>query len=72
MDCLRERRFAAICRKLALVLRTLARNRPAMLTLYHCRNARSFRALWALEEMGLPYKLHTLPFPPRHRHEGMH
>lgn len=43
-----------------------------MLTLYHCKNARSFRALWALEEMGLPYKLHVLPFPPRHRHEGMH
>ncbi|MCX7284221.1 MAG: glutathione S-transferase [Novosphingobium sp.] len=44
----------------------------AMLTLYHCHNARSFRALWALEEMGLPYALHVLPFPPRKRHEGMH
>lgn len=43
-----------------------------MLTLYHCANARSFRALWALEEMGLPYALHVLPFPPRKRHEGMH
>ena len=43
-----------------------------MLTLYHCHNARSFRALWALEEMGLPYELHVLPFPPRKRHEGMH
>ena len=43
-----------------------------MLTLYHCHNARSFRALWALEEMGLPYALHVLPFPPRKRHEGMH
>lgn len=61
-----------MCRKLALVLRTLSRNPRAMLTLYHCKNARSFRALWALEEMGLPYRLHTLPFPPRHRHEGMH
>lgn len=43
-----------------------------MLTLYHCTNARSFRALWALEEMGLPYDLHVLPFPPRKRHENMH
>lgn len=43
-----------------------------MLTLYHCHNARSFRALWALEEMGLPYALHVLPFPPRKRHDGMH
>ena len=36
-----------------------------MIELYHCDDARSFRALWALEEMGLPYKLHLLPFPPR-------
>ncbi len=36
-----------------------------MIKLYHCRDARSFRALWALEEMGLPYRLHLLPFPPR-------
>jgi glutathione S-transferase len=36
-----------------------------MIELYHCANARSFRALWALEEMGLEYKLHLLPFPPR-------
>jgi len=36
-----------------------------MIELYHCKNARSFRALWALEELGLPYKLHMLPFPPR-------
>ncbi len=33
--------------------------------LYHCKGARSFRCLWALEEMGLPYELETLPFPPR-------
>lgn len=38
-----------------------------MIELYHCANARSFRALWALEEMGLAYKLHLLPFPPRIR-----
>lgn len=36
-----------------------------MIELYHCRDARSFRALWALEELGLAYKLHTMPFPPR-------
>ena len=33
--------------------------------LYHCKGARSLRCLWALEEMGLPYELETLPFPPR-------
>ena len=36
-----------------------------MIELYHCHDARSFRALWALEEAGLPYRLHMLPFPPR-------
>ena len=36
-----------------------------MIELYHCHAARSFRALWALEEMALPYRLHLLPFPPR-------
>lgn len=41
-----------------------------MIELYHCTDARSFRALWALEELGLPYRLHVLPFPPRvHRPE---
>jgi glutathione S-transferase len=33
--------------------------------LYHCPQARSFRPLWMLEEMRLPYKLTLLPFPPR-------
>jgi glutathione S-transferase len=33
--------------------------------LWHCVNARSFRALWALEELGIPYELDVLPFPPR-------
>jgi glutathione S-transferase len=28
-------------------------------------SARSFRPLWMLEELGLPYKLKILPFPPR-------
>lgn len=34
-------------------------------TLYHCAGARSFRVLWTLEELGLPYELRVLPFPPR-------
>jgi glutathione S-transferase len=34
--------------------------------LYHCVDARSFRALWALEEVGAPYELKMLPFPPRY------
>lgn len=33
--------------------------------LWHCHNARSLRALWVLEEMGLDYELETMPFPPR-------
>lgn len=33
--------------------------------LWHCRGARSLRALWALEEMGLEYESHIMPFPPR-------
>jgi glutathione S-transferase len=36
-----------------------------MIRLYHCVSARSFRPLWALEELGLPYELLMLPFPPR-------
>jgi len=35
------------------------------MTLYHCVSARSFRPLWMLEELGLPYELKVLPFPPR-------
>ncbi len=38
-----------------------------MITLYHCMNARSFRPLWAMTEMGLPVELKMLPFPPRFR-----
>ncbi len=34
-----------------------------MNTLYHCAAARSFRPLWTLEELGLPYELKMLPFP---------
>ncbi|MFM5950719.1 MAG: glutathione S-transferase family protein [Novosphingobium sp.] len=40
------------------------------LHLYHCADARSFRALWALEELGLDYDLTLMPFPPRFRFEG--
>jgi glutathione S-transferase len=36
-----------------------------MITLYHCAAARSFRPLWMLEELKLPYDLKMLPFPPR-------
>jgi glutathione S-transferase len=36
-----------------------------MITLYHCFSARSFRALWTLQEIGLPCELKMLPFPPR-------
>ncbi|MBU6372962.1 MAG: glutathione S-transferase family protein [Alphaproteobacteria bacterium] len=38
-----------------------------MIELYHCADARSFRVLWTLEELRLPYTLHLLPFPPRVR-----
>lgn len=41
-----------------------------MIKLYHCEDARSFRALWALEELGLPYELEMMPFPPRARVPG--
>src|SRR5258708_2162004 len=39
--------------------------RNDMITLYHCQAARSLRRLWMLKEMGLPYDLKMLPFPPR-------
>lgn len=35
------------------------------LKLFHCWGARSFRPLWTLEELGVPYSLEMLPFPPR-------
>ncbi|MFT5483691.1 MAG: glutathione S-transferase [Halieaceae bacterium] len=38
--------------------------------LWHCKDARSLRPLWALEEMGLEYELETMPFPPRFFVEG--
>ncbi|MEK7345336.1 MAG: glutathione S-transferase family protein [Pseudomonadota bacterium] len=36
-----------------------------MIVLHHCVSARSLRPLWMLEELGLPYELRLLPFPPR-------
>ena len=38
-----------------------------MIELYHSPDARSFRVLWALEELEAEYELHLLPFPPRAR-----
>ena len=37
---------------------------PMLMKLYHCKDARSFRALWALEELGLDYELINMEFPP--------
>ena len=36
-----------------------------MIELHRCVSARSFRPLWMLEEIGAPYALTVLPFPPR-------
>ncbi len=38
--------------------------------LYHCKGARSVRPLWTLEEMGIPFELESMPFPPRALREG--
>ena len=38
--------------------------------LYHCKNSRSLRPLWTLEEMQLDYELVTMNFPPRFEHNG--
>jgi len=38
--------------------------------LWHCHDARSLRALWALEEMQLDYELEVMQFPPRFLHAG--
>ena len=35
------------------------------ITLYHSRDARSFRCLWALEELSIQYNLVNMAFPPR-------
>lgn len=36
-----------------------------MMELWHCKDSRSLRPLWALEELGVDYRLHVLAFPPR-------
>src|SRR5258706_15632097 len=51
--------------KAALLTMRDGGRRNDMITLYHCDGARSFRPLWMLEELGLPYELKMLPFPPR-------
>jgi glutathione S-transferase len=38
-----------------------------MTTVYYAPNARSLRVLWALEEMGAPYDVSRVQFPPRQR-----
>jgi glutathione S-transferase len=38
--------------------------------LYHSSGSRGLRALWTIEEMGLPCELVLLPFPPRHKAAG--
>jgi len=38
--------------------------------LYHCKNSRSLRPLWTLEELGLDFELVTMAFPPRLEHKG--
>ncbi len=38
--------------------------------LYHCAGARSLRALWAIEELGLDCELIVMPFPPRKQVAG--
>lgn len=43
----------------------MAAAHAASITLYHSAGARSFRPLWTLEALGLPYELRMLPFPPR-------
>lgn len=38
--------------------------------LYHCAGARSLRALWTIEELGLDCDLVVMPFPPRKKVAG--
>lgn len=56
--------FQALPLEASLVLK-LERPDPKVITLHHCISARSFRPLWMLEELGLPYALKVWPFPPR-------
>lgn len=36
-----------------------------MIEIWHCKDARSLRAVWAAEELGVDFTLHLLKFPPR-------
>lgn len=38
--------------------------------LWHCRDARSLRPLWTLEELQLPFELELVAFPPRTAQPG--
>jgi glutathione S-transferase len=38
--------------------------------LYHCAGARSLRALWTIEEIGIDCDLIVMPFPPRKKVTG--
>jgi glutathione S-transferase len=38
--------------------------------LYHCAGARSLRALWTIEELGIDCDLIVMPFPPRKKVTG--
>lgn len=38
-----------------------------MVTVYHAPNTRSLRVLWTLEELGAPYEVVSVAFPPRQR-----
>jgi glutathione S-transferase len=39
-----------------------------VIKLWHCKDSRSIRPLWALEEMQIPYELESMRFPPRFEH----
>ena len=54
----------------AFAEKDLPTGRALVMKLYHCRNSRSVRPMWALEELGLSYDLVVMPFPPRFEYEG--
>ena len=62
---MKYRNIGTICKYIGADIQGLRLYYPHMITLHHCISARSFRPLWMLEELELPYKLVMLPFPPR-------
>ena len=58
------RKIALFSVKVTRTTRSPLKEKP-LITLFHCMSARSFRPLWMLEELGIPYALEMLPFPPR-------